>query len=84
MTEHLVLLTILSLCVGTVAIVVAVASLVRQARALSEKELRRLETRLARLEACEQRRFMQLNKPPVSTDKMQEGTAETSFPIVTS
>src|SRR5262245_9924324 len=83
LTQNLVLFTVVSLCVGAVAIVIAVASLVRarRVRTLGEKELRGLETRLGRLEACEQRRFMQtLNRPCVSTER-QEETAETGFSI---
>ena len=87
LTQHLVLLTIGSLCVGTLGIVIAVASLVRvrRVRAFGEKELRGLKTRVVKLEACEQRRFMQtLNRPSVSTEKMPEETAETGFPIAPS
>src|SRR5262249_23051714 len=83
-TQHLVLLTVVSLCVGTVGILIGVASLARMRRAYSRQalELGGLKTRLARLEACEQRRFMQtLNRPSVSTERMQEETAETCFPI---
>ena len=87
LTQHPVLLTVVSLCIGTVAIAIAAASLVRlrRARASDEKELRELKIRLARLEACEQRRFMQtLNRPSVNTERMQEETAETYFPIAPS